>query len=124
MSGRSSIVFLPQAWPVACSKGDSHSIFSGFSVCSDVSRQSEISIQCYLRTEEPKRGNDGIADDMGNDIYLGGVRFMPDFDELTGEDQWFDLAGGQGRIQLAAEFKPSSVCGSHLSRIARSIETS
>ena len=77
---------------------------------SDVSRQSEISIQCYLRTEEPKRGSDGLADDMGNDIYLGGVRFMPDFDETYGEDQWYELAGGQGRIQIAVAFKPSSVC--------------
>lgn len=85
-------------------------IFDKWALHSDVSRQSEISIQCYLRTEEPKRGSDGIADDMGNDIYLGGVRFMPDFDETHGEDQWYDLAGGQGRIQIAVAFKPSSVC--------------
>lgn len=86
---------------------------------SDVSRHSEISIQCYLRTEEPKRGGDGIADDMGNDIYLGGVRFMPDFDETNGEDQWYDLAGGQGRIQIAVAFKPSSVCVSRRYVIGR-----
>ena len=40
-----------------------------------------MSIQCYLRTEEPKRGGDGIADDMGNDIFMGGARFTPDFDD-------------------------------------------
>ena len=74
-----------------------------------MSRHSEISIQCYLRTDEPKRGGDGIADDMGNDIFMGGARFMPDFDDPTGQDQWYDLAGGSGRIQIGVAFKPSTV---------------
>ena len=78
-------------------------------VYSDVSRHSEISIQCYLRTEEPKRGGDGIADDMGNDLFMGGVRFTPDFDDPSSQDQWYDLAGGSGRIQIGVAFKPSSV---------------
>ena len=47
---------------------------------SDVSRDAGISIQCYLRTEEPKRGGDGIADDMGNDIPLARVEFTPVLD--------------------------------------------
>ena len=46
---------------------------------SDVSRNSELSIQCYLRTEEPGRGGDGLADDMGNDIFMGSLQFHPDF---------------------------------------------
>ncbi|OBZ71365.1 Serine/threonine-protein kinase gad8 [Grifola frondosa] len=75
---------------------------------SDVSRHSEISIQCYLRTEEPKRGGDGIADDMGNDIFMGGVRFTPDFDDMPTEDQWYELVGGPGKIQIGVAFKPSS----------------
>ena len=78
-------------------------------VCSDVSRHSEISVQCYLRTEEPKCGSDGIADDMGNNIFMAGARFMPDFDVPTGQDQWYDLAGGSGRIQIGVAFRPSAV---------------
>ena len=78
-------------------------------VHSDVSRHSEISIQCYLRTEEPKRGGDGIADDMGNDMFMGGVRFTPDFDDSASQDQWYDLVGGSGRIQIGVAFKPSTV---------------
>ena len=79
---------------------------------SDVSRHSEISIQCYMRTEEPKRGGDGIADDMGNDVFMGGVRFTPDFEDGATQDQWYDLAGGSGRIQIGVAFQPSSVsCG-------------
>ncbi|KAI0731909.1 AGC/Akt protein kinase [Fomitopsis betulina] len=74
----------------------------------DVSRHSEISIQCYLRTEEPKRGGDGIADDMGNDIFMGGVRFTPDFEETVPQDQWYELAGGAGKIQIGVAFQPSS----------------
>ncbi|KAH9936157.1 Pkinase-domain-containing protein [Fomitopsis serialis] len=74
----------------------------------DVSRHSEISIQCYLRAEEPKRGGDGIADDMGNDIFMGGVRFTPDFEDSSPDDQWYELAGGAGKIQIGVAFKPSS----------------
>lgn len=74
----------------------------------DVSRHSEISIQCYLRTEEPKRGGDGVADDMGNDLFMGGVRFTPDFEDSSPQDQWHELVSGAGRIQIGVAFKPSS----------------
>ena len=77
-----------------------------------MSRHSEISIQCYLRTEEPKRGGDGIADDMGNDIFLGGVRFTPDFDDMPVHDQWYPLSGGTGKIQMGMAFLPTSVSSS------------
>lgn len=76
---------------------------------SDVSRQSEIFVSCYLRKEEPKRGNDGVADDMGNDIFLGGVRVTPDFDDMPVSDQWYDLSGDSGRIQMGMAFRPSTV---------------
>ena len=68
-----------------------------------------MSIQSYLRTEEPKRGGDGIADDMGNDTFMGGVRFTPDFDDMSMQDRWFELAGGYGKIHIGVTFKPSSV---------------
>ncbi|KAF9783451.1 AGC/Akt protein kinase [Thelephora terrestris] len=76
----------------------------------DVSRNSEISLQCYLRTEEPKRGGDGIADDMGNDIYMGGVRFTPDFDDMGApQEQWHELTGGsgEGKVMVALAYQPS-----------------
>jgi serum/glucocorticoid-regulated kinase 2 len=74
----------------------------------DVSRNSEISIQSYLRAEEPKRGNDGLADDMGNDIFMGGLKFIPDFDNMGTQDQWYDLSGGSGKIQIGVAFQPNS----------------
>ncbi|EIN12732.1 Pkinase-domain-containing protein [Punctularia strigosozonata HHB-11173 SS5] len=75
----------------------------------DVSRNSEISIQCYLRKEEPKRGSDGMADDMGkNDIFLGSVVFTPDFDNHGSQDKWYDVQGGKGRIQIGVAYQPSS----------------
>jgi serum/glucocorticoid-regulated kinase 2 len=77
---------------------------------SDVSRNSEISIQCYLRTEEPKRGGDGIADDMGNDIFMGGIKFIPDFDNMGTQDKFYDLTGRPGKIQIGVAYQPSSVC--------------
>ena len=73
---------------------------------SDVSRNSEISLQSYLRKEEPKRGAD---DDMGNDVFLGGIKFTPDFDNVSTQDQWYDLNGGSGKILVGVSFQPSSV---------------
>ncbi|KAF8476680.1 AGC/Akt protein kinase [Russula ochroleuca] len=71
----------------------------------DVSRNSEISLQSYLRKEEPKRGAD---DDMGNDVFLGGIKFTPDFDNVSTQDQWYDLNGGSGKILVGVSFQPSS----------------
>ncbi|KII86751.1 hypothetical protein PLICRDRAFT_55660 [Plicaturopsis crispa FD-325 SS-3] len=73
----------------------------------DVSRDSELSIQCYLRTEEPKRGGDGLADDMGNDVLMGGVKFVPDFNNFGTQNQWYDLSGG-GKIQIGVAYQPST----------------
>ncbi|KAL1744423.1 putative serine/threonine protein kinase [Schizophyllum fasciatum] len=79
----------------------------------DVSRNSELSLQCYLRTEEPTRGGDGIADDMGNDIFLGGLKFVPDFDNMGNEDQWYEFDAGKGKIKIGVSYKPNF--GHHLS---------
>ncbi|KAJ6585056.1 serine/threonine protein kinase [Mycena capillaripes] len=70
----------------------------------DVSRNSEISMQCYLRADEPNRGGDG-ADDLGNDIFLGGIKFIPNFDDGGTQDQWYDLVGGAGKIQLGVSYQ-------------------
>lgn len=65
---------------------DGCSVLMRLLLCSDVSRNSEISIQCYLRADEPKRGGDGLADDLGNDIFMGSLKFTPDFDNMGSED--------------------------------------
>jgi len=72
-----------------------------------VSRNSEISLQLYLRADEPKRGADGMADDLGNDFFLGGTKFVPNFDEMGNQDQWYDIVGGSGKIQIGVAYKPS-----------------
>ncbi|KAH8114738.1 Pkinase-domain-containing protein [Phellopilus nigrolimitatus] len=71
----------------------------------DVSRVSEISIQCYLRTERPKRGAEG--DDMGNDLFMGGIKFTPDFENLSPTNEWHTLASGSGKIQIGVSYIPS-----------------
>ncbi|GLB38393.1 putative haspin like kinase domain containing protein [Lyophyllum shimeji] len=73
----------------------------------DVSRNSEISLQFYLRAEEPKRDGDGLAADLGNDIFLGGIKFIPNFDEMGSQDQWYGLVGGSGKIQIGTSYQPS-----------------
>ncbi|KAG6891660.1 AGC protein kinase Gad8 [Termitomyces sp. T32_za158] len=74
---------------------------------SDVSRNSEISLQCYLRAEQPKRDGDGLAADLGNDIFMGGIKFVPNFDEMGSRDQWYDFVGGAGKIQIGTSYLPS-----------------
>lgn len=78
-----------------------------FELSSDVSRNSEISLQCYLRADEPKRGGDGLADDLGNDIFMGGIKFVPNFDEMGSQDQWYEVVGGSGKIQIGVAYQPS-----------------
>lgn len=79
-------------------------------ISSDVSRSSEISIQCYLRKDQPKRGVDGLADDMGNnDIFMGSLKFTPDFDNMGSEDQWYNLIGGGGKVKLGTSYQPTYV---------------
>lgn len=75
-----------------------------------MSRSSELSLQCYLRKDEPKRGADGLADEMGNnDIFLGGLKITPDFDSMGSQDQWYDLAGGSGKVKLGVTYQPTYV---------------
>ncbi|PBK74779.1 Pkinase-domain-containing protein [Armillaria solidipes] len=73
----------------------------------DVSRNAEISLQCYLRADEPKCGIDGIADDLGNDIFMGGIKFVPDFENMGTQDQWYDVVGGAGKIQIGVAYQPT-----------------
>ncbi|KAF8827641.1 hypothetical protein HHX47_DHR4000280 [Lentinula edodes] len=72
----------------------------------DVSRNSELSLQCYLRADEPKRGGDGLADDLGNDVFLGGIKFVPDFENMGTEDRWYEVVGGSGKIQIGVSYQP------------------
>ena len=74
---------------------------------SDVSRNSEISLQCYLRAEQPKRDADGLAADLGNDIFMGGIKFVPNFDQMGSRDQWYEFVGGAGKIQIGTSYLPS-----------------
>ena len=45
---------------------------------SDVSRESDVSIQIYLR-KSTQTGHH--TNDMGNDVFLGGVKFVPSFND-------------------------------------------
>lgn len=59
-----------------------------------------------MRADEPKRGGDGLADDLGNDVFLGGIKFVPDFENLGTEDRWYDVVGGSGKIQIGVSYQP------------------
>lgn len=113
---------LPSAAPplIACLATDS-----------DVSRISDISISSYLRTTPIVPGAN--RNDMGNDLFLGGVkyvvspwpcswpsssadltsaisfRFTPAFDQNANSDQWFPTSGGSGEFHVQVSFKPAAV---------------
>ncbi|CBQ67894.1 probable Serine/threonine-protein kinase gad8 [Sporisorium reilianum SRZ2] len=81
----------------------------------DVSRISEISLQTYLRsgdghTQQQEPSRDGQGDDvMGvSDIYLGGVKFVPDFENQRASDAWYPLAGGNGQIHVQVSYRSDS----------------
>ncbi|KAN0063530.1 Serine/threonine-protein kinase [Thecaphora frezii] len=83
----------------------------------DVSRNSEISLQSYLRSGDGSHANpgdggnkDGQGDDvMGvSDLYLGGVKFVPDFENQRTTDEWYPVAGGTGQIHIQVSYKSDS----------------
>jgi serum/glucocorticoid-regulated kinase 2 len=51
------------------------------------------------------------VDDLGNDIFLGGIKFVPDFENMGQQDQWYDFVGGEsgagGKIQIGVSYQPS-----------------
>ncbi|ORY73875.1 kinase-like domain-containing protein [Leucosporidium creatinivorum] len=72
----------------------------------DVSRISDISISSYLRTTPIVPGAN--RNDMGNDLFLGGVKFTPAFDQNANTDQWFPTSGGAGEFHVQVSFKPAA----------------
>ncbi|CCA67867.1 probable Serine/threonine-protein kinase gad8 [Serendipita indica DSM 11827] len=74
----------------------------------DISRTADISLRIYLRTE-------AIAGQSGkNDPYMGSVKIVPDFNKLASSwlsaniiDQWYDVVGGTGQVQLSITYRPS-----------------
>lgn len=87
----------------------------------DVSRNSEISLQSYLRSGEgfgPQQqlqqngsSKDSHGDDvMGvGDIFLGGVKFVPDFENQRTTDAWYPLSGGSGQIHVEVSYRSEQV---------------
>ncbi|CAG8565754.1 5562_t:CDS:2 [Acaulospora morrowiae] len=64
----------------------------------DVSRESDVSIQIYLRraTQTGQHNND-----MGNDVYLGDVKITPKFKEPNKlHEEWYPLSGGSGSVHV------------------------
>lgn len=88
----------------------------------DVSRNSEISLSLYLRaTTDPSTlaSAPGDGDEaMGvSDVFLGGVKFVPDFDGAAaqvvsprgrGTDEWFAVSGGSGQVRLQVSYRSTA----------------
>ncbi|KZS93668.1 Pkinase-domain-containing protein [Sistotremastrum niveocremeum HHB9708] len=67
----------------------------------DVSRRSQVSLQIYLRSNE--------QGDMGDDIFMGGVKFVPNLSAPGSTDGWYEILGGTGEVQIGYTFKPNTV---------------
>ncbi|GAA5960431.1 hypothetical protein JCM21900_003592 [Sporobolomyces salmonicolor] len=72
----------------------------------DVSRISDVSISAYLRTSPLVPGQN--RNDMGNDLFLGGVKFAPVFDANKQTDQWFRATSGAGEFHIQVVYKPAT----------------
>jgi serum/glucocorticoid-regulated kinase 2 len=46
---------------------------------------------------------------MGDDIFLGAVKVLPDLDSMGSQDEWHDIRGGDGQIKIGYSFKPQVV---------------
>lgn len=69
----------------------------------DVSRASEISLSAYLRTAPSVPGQERA--DMGNDLFLAGVKFSPSYDAMT--EQWYPATAGAGAFQIQVAYQPA-----------------
>ncbi|CAG8578439.1 7192_t:CDS:2 [Diversispora eburnea] len=68
----------------------------------DVSRESDVSIQIYLR-QATQTGNH--TNDMGNDVFLGGVKITPSFNQPNKmHEQWYQLSGS-GNVYVQVCYK-------------------
>lgn len=72
----------------------------------DVSRVSDVSISAYLRTAPIVPGQN--RNDMGNDLFLGGLQFLPSFDANKPLDQWFRSTSGNGEFHVQVSYKPAT----------------
>lgn len=75
-------------------------------LCSDVSRASEISVSAYLRTAPSVPGQERV--DMGNDLFLGGVKFAPSFENQQMTETWHNATGGTGAFQIQVGYQAAT----------------
>ncbi|GAA5903858.1 hypothetical protein JCM6882_001333 [Rhodosporidiobolus microsporus] len=72
----------------------------------DVSRISDVSISAYLRTAPLVPGQN--RGDMGDDLFLSGLKFAPSFDANKPTDQWFRASSGPGEFHIQVAYKPAT----------------
>lgn len=72
---------------------------------SDVSRDSEISLSAYLRTSPSMPGQERA--DMGNDLFLAGVKISPTFDAHQRTEQWYHATVGSGAFLIQIAYEPA-----------------
>ncbi len=38
---------------------------------------------------------------------MGGIKFVPDFESMGTQDQWYDIVGGAGKITIGVTYQPT-----------------
>ena len=72
-----------------------------------MTRASEISLSAYLRTAPSVPGQERA--DMGNDLFLAGVKIQPTFDNQQIVEHWYQsTAGGGGAFQVQIGYQAAS----------------
>ncbi|KAG8942505.1 hypothetical protein FRC00_011795 [Tulasnella sp. 408] len=73
----------------------------------DVSRVSEIALRLYLH--DGTKINHPTNDESGkSDLFMGHLKFVPDFDRRGTIDRWYDVTDGGGQVNVAVTFRPST----------------
>lgn len=77
-------------------------------LCSDVSRNAEISALIYLRDASVMPAANNLNDMDNSDIFLGSVIVNPNLDAPNAVSQsWFQLQGvASGEINIQVEYSP------------------
>ncbi|KAG8892631.1 hypothetical protein FRC00_011809 [Tulasnella sp. 408] len=74
---------------------------------SDVCRVSEIALRLYLHDGTKIRHL--TNDESGkSDLFMGHLKFAPDFDRRGTVDRWYDVTDGGGQVNVAVTFRPST----------------
>ena len=84
---------------VDANRGNMSSPIWDYNANFDVSRESQLSLQIYLRSN-PVSGQSTVSDP-----FLGSIKLQPNFEPNSTVEEWVNLSGGTGSIRLSISYQ-------------------